>query len=221
MYSPVSITHGTLSNESSLSQSTNPENDCLDSTSEADSNLASGDTLSTPSGSLSNDTSESESQTSTSKADTSEMSSLDLDAFLGPQPSVNLSLFPSFKLVGDNINKEVQPRDMRGEHQSRSLHYFHSYAVCDRINVADVSDIVTSPDISQVDLTEILPTPSDNQALLSNYTLLIFRVLRKYMAFFARFGKVVERHIQHEYSYEMAQKSIVVSKFKTFLIINI
>ena len=114
--------------------------------------MGSADTLSTPSRSQSDDTSESESQTSTSKVDTSDILLLDLDTFFGLQPSVNPPIFPSFKLVGDNIDKEVQPRDMRDEHQMRSLHYFHSYAVCDRINVADVSDIATTPDISQVNL---------------------------------------------------------------------
>lgn len=37
----------------------------------------------------------------------------------------------TFKLVGDNIDKEVQPREMHSDYQSRSLHYFHTYAVKD------------------------------------------------------------------------------------------
>lgn len=39
-----------------------------------------------------------------------------------------------FKLVGDNIDKNVRPRYLRSSiHRTESLHYFHSYAVRDRI----------------------------------------------------------------------------------------
>lgn len=36
---------------------------------------------------------------------------------------------PTYKLVGDNIDKSVKPREMRIDHQTHSLHYFHTYAV--------------------------------------------------------------------------------------------
>ena len=38
-----------------------------------------------------------------------------------------------FRIVGDNIDKTVRPRDMRHNHHTTSLHYFHSYAVRDLI----------------------------------------------------------------------------------------
>ena len=38
-----------------------------------------------------------------------------------------------FKIVGDNIDKTVRPRHMRSDRQAESLHYFHSYAVKDRV----------------------------------------------------------------------------------------
>eukprot|EP00731_Ephydatia_muelleri_P026207 Em0018g307a len=40
-----------------------------------------------------------------------------------------------FRLVGDNIDKTIGPRDMRLNNQSKSLHYFHVYAVKDRVDV--------------------------------------------------------------------------------------
>ena len=51
-------------------------------------------------------------------------SSLNIDDFLGPV-STRTSLPPAMKtyrLVGDNIDKQVCPRDMRSDHQTRSLH---------------------------------------------------------------------------------------------------
>ena len=48
-----------------------------------------------------------------------------------------------FCLVGDNIDKTIGPRDMRLNNQSKSLHYFHVYAVKDRVDVRHLSPSVT------------------------------------------------------------------------------
>ena len=36
--------------------------------------------------------------------------------------------YPPYIIVGDNIDKNVSPRDMRVDNQTKSFHYFHSYA---------------------------------------------------------------------------------------------
>jgi hypothetical protein len=36
-----------------------------------------------------------------------------------------------FKIVGDNIDKEVKQRDRSSDHQAQSLHYFHSSVIVD------------------------------------------------------------------------------------------
>ena len=46
-----------------------------------------------------------------------------------------------FKVVGDNIDKTVKPRDMRFDQPSKSLHYFHVYAVKDRIDASGLSAV--------------------------------------------------------------------------------
>ena len=65
---------------------------------------------------------------------------------LEPSAEMELSLqdatltapaYLSYKLVGDNIDKNVRPRFMRiKQHRSQSLHFFHSFAVLDRINTS-------------------------------------------------------------------------------------
>ena len=57
-------------------------------------------------------------------------------------------VLPTYKLVGDNIDKKVVPREMRSDYQARSLHYFHTYAVRDRVNLTDVSDQAPHIDLS-------------------------------------------------------------------------
>ncbi len=59
----------------------------------------------------------------------------DIDAFLGPESPPAAGVLTTFKIVGDNIDKNVKPRDMRSDYQTRSLHYFHAYAVRDRLNL--------------------------------------------------------------------------------------
>ncbi len=140
----------------------------------------------------------------------SSVSSLDIDSFLGPAPSAHPPALKTYKLVGDNLDKNVRPRDMRSDYQGRSLHYFHTYAVRDRVDLTNVSDVQISPDLSAIDLTSLLPTAADRGELENNFAVLIARVLRKHMPFFAKFGKGVERHIQHEFAHEMSLKSEVV-----------
>ena len=58
---------------------------------------------------------------------------VNVDSFLCQQRCpLNPSLM-TYQIVGDNIDKNVKPKTMTSEHQTRSLHYFHAYAVRDRI----------------------------------------------------------------------------------------
>ncbi len=49
-----------------------------------------------------------------------------------------------FKLVGDNIDRNVRPSLQMLTHQTRSLHHFHSYAVKDRVHWSAASDVSQS-----------------------------------------------------------------------------
>jgi hypothetical protein len=71
----------------------------------------------------------------------------------------------SYKPVGDNIDKKVRPRDMRSDHQTRSLHYFHIYGVRDRVDLSDVSDKHQMPDLSSLQPTDLLPNANDEKNL--------------------------------------------------------
>ena len=57
-----------------------------------------------------------------------------------PQVSNVASVLDTFKIIGENIDKDIKPRDMRADHRTRSLHYFHTYAVKDRIELDKYSD---------------------------------------------------------------------------------
>jgi len=142
----------------------------------------------------------------------SQISSSSSDVF-GPDKTVAASHFKTFKIVGDNIDKHVKPRDMREDNQAQSLHYFHVYALRDRLDLSTLSDEQPSPDLSCIQIEAILPTAGDRIMMTEHFGMLIHRVLTKYMPFFKEFGVCFERHIHHEFYEEMSQKSEVVSKF--------
>ena len=117
----------------------------------------------------------------------------------------------TYKLVGDNIDKTIKPRDMRIDSQTRSLHYFHTYAVRDRIDVTHLDDEPSLPSMDDIEVTTVLPTEQDQKVMKGLFGIHVARVLKKHMPFFTKFGEGLERHIKHDYSKEMSQESEVVS----------
>ena len=75
----------------------------------------------------------------------------------------------SYKIVGDNIDKNVRPSYQRIDISTRSLHYFRSYAVRDRVDTAGMSEkplINPSPG-------SILPSASDSSLIFNDFKVLI------------------------------------------------
>lgn len=60
-------------------------------------------------------------------------------------------------------------RDMHTDSQTQSMHYFHMYAVRDRVDVSQVSDNASLPDVSSADLNLILPSTEDKQSIRDNF----------------------------------------------------
>ena len=63
-----------------------------------------------------------------------------------------------FKIVGDNIDKNVRPRHQTLEAGTRSLHYFHAFAALDRVNLSGLSEQQPSIDPYTFDLDKLLPS---------------------------------------------------------------
>ncbi len=120
-----------------------------------------------------------------------------------------------FKLVGDNIDMRVRARYMRKEeYRDQSLHYFHSFAVQNRIDHSNYSDEHpdTCLDSPQRRAKSLLPSKEDDATLRDNIATLVSRVLVDNMPFFHHtFNDVVTWHMKHQYYPEMSSKSVVVS----------
>ena len=119
--------------------------------------------------------------------------------------------YPHYIIVGDNIDKNVSPRDMRVDNQTKSFHYFHSYAVLDRVDLRTYSNKRPDIDVESLPLTVFLPSLNDCKKLRDNYIILASRVLVKHLSFLAPFKACVPQHIEHVHLKELTKKSDIVS----------
>ena len=78
-----------------------------------------------------------------------------------------------YKFVGDNIDKNVKPSLQRHELRDQSLHYFHGYAVWDRVNFPGLSNKPPSP--CTPDPSMLIPSPSDMLSLTEEFEILVSR----------------------------------------------
>ena len=118
-------------------------------------------------------------------------------------------------MLGDNFDKNIRAKYLRLEsHSNASLHLFHICAVKDRIDFSHLprcqfTGCLPSP---RNRAFALLPTLDDDIAHQKNFIVLGSRILASNMKFFKfTFDGVIQQHIKHNYSKEMATKSTVVS----------
>jgi len=109
----------------------------------------------------------------------------------------------------------MKQRYMRaGVNKPDSVHYFHSYAVADRVDFRSLSDKVIPTlqhDKKQLAMS-LLPAPEDDEALRDNIVIQMSRILFENMEFFRlSFDGLIQWHIKHQFYKEMSTRSIVVS----------
>ena len=63
--------------------------------------------------------------------------------------------------MGDNIDKTVKPQDMRHNHQSAFPHYFHAYAIKDRVHVTGLPSDMPLIVSSDIDINSLLLSHED------------------------------------------------------------
>ena len=128
-----------------------------------------------------------------------------------------------FKIVGDNLDKNISRRHQRIDRKTRSFHFFNSFAVKDRIDLSSCPQCPNpfySKPISQLPIDTLLPSVPDDEALIANLSTIASRVLVDEFSFFCDTFKDVVNHIQHDYYTEMSQKSETVS-YCAYLIFNL
>ena len=69
----------------------------------------------------------------------------------------------------DNIDKSISPRE---ETLEKHTHYFHSYAVKDRMDVSGLDDNAHLTVLEGTDVLEVLPSSGDRETLTQNMTII-------------------------------------------------
>lgn len=87
----------------------------------------------------------------------------------GPQAN----MWFGYKFVGDNIDKSIKPSLQRHKLRGQSLHFFHGYAVRDRVDLSKLSD--KPPPFSTPEPSVFLPSPDDLSCLREELEILVSR----------------------------------------------
>jgi len=77
-----------------------------------------------------------------------------------------------FKIMGDNVNKNIRPLLQQFDNKTNSLHYFHYYALLDQPDLSACSEIVPT---DMITLQEILVGVNDVSQLECDLIILISR----------------------------------------------
>ena len=118
---------------------------------------------------------------------------------------------PTFQITGDNLDLMVKVKHMSASNQNNSIHWFNLNAVKNRVLANHLSNDYPIKSVLELENVEFLPSPEDNEAYLHNITALATRVLVRNIPAFSQFKDIVVKHILHEYSDVMKEKSDQVS----------
>ena len=117
---------------------------------------------------------------------------------------------PTFKIVGDNIDKSFRPRHETSDSHLKTIHYFHAYAVLDRCDMSSFEDAPSHFHTASADVSSVLPTIHDQSAIKQNPSVIVSQIVRNHFKFFKDNIQSIKRHIPHIHSKEMSLKSTVV-----------
>ena len=133
--------------------------------------------------------------------------------------------WPGFKLVIDNVDKNIHPTFHRIDRQTQSVHYCHTIAIKDRIDLSEYSEVSSNnlfnfsgfvPNAQDLELIkkdlQILVHRLASVICIPNPSLCTFRrVIVQYIPSFSTEGEFVQWHIPSRFSEQMSKKSVVIS----------
>ena len=101
------------------------------------------------------------------------------------------------KLVFDNIDKTIRPRNMTQDSQTSTLHYVQAYGVKDRIDYSKI----TNDQKTETNLYKILPDLDDYILLKKRFVVHVSRIITTYLDFLVEdFKGLSQMHIPHKHT---------------------
>lgn len=117
----------------------------------------------------------------------------------------------SFNIVLDNIDLKVLASDITSDNQNKDYHWCNHNAHLDRVNPLHLENDVPTANLQALPNSAFLPSLDDQNSLLSDFVVLVGRVIVENLPAFAIFKDVIPLHIKHKYSEELKKKSETVS----------
>ena len=114
------------------------------------------------------------------------------------------------KFIGDNVDKQRYVRDYRSDNQGQMLHMYSILVGRSRTPAPELQHTGTVSKLEEIPNDSFLPQSTDIQAVKANLVFLVSWILTEYIPAFTFLTKVVPKHILHQYSNKMAEKSEVV-----------
>ena len=115
-----------------------------------------------------------------------------------------------FKFWGNNVDKKRKVHDLRSDNSGKLVHMFSILAGRSRTPAPYLSrnggSLLVLDELSS---SFFLPSDSDVSTVKCNLVCIVSRILTKYITGISSLAKFVPKHILHQYSREMSQKSEV------------
>ena len=118
---------------------------------------------------------------------------------------------PGYRLVGDNVDIIIKPRQTSIAHASIDLHYFNFMAVKNRVSGNHLSKTRDETKLKEpVDWSQVVPSVNDHKRLESHWAILVGHIICRHIPALQWMQLYLPQHIPHDYSNETKKKSEVV-----------
>lgn len=117
---------------------------------------------------------------------------------------------PTYAIIFDNLDFFIRTHHQSTIHNNQSIHWIHHIAVQDRIPTYHLNNKPIQ-DLLEYNLGKSLPGLVTQTYMRREFIVIGSRMLTKYFSVLKPFSDIVVHHIPHDYTGEMAQRSIDVS----------
>ena len=124
--------------------------------------------------------------------------------------ALDQSSVSGMQFVIDNFDLRQNVREMTCESQNKDYHWINHNCVLNRVSGAHLDNTKPVCDINDVPYGTLLPQARDHLNNRENYIVLVQRVLVECIPALGFLKDAVKKHIPHEYSKEMGQKTTKV-----------
>ncbi|XP_078581266.1 uncharacterized protein LOC144864791 isoform X2 [Branchiostoma floridae x Branchiostoma japonicum] len=126
-----------------------------------------------------------------------------------PPPLLNSPPRP-YSIIFDNLNFHIKIHHQTTSQHNKIYNWTHHMAVQDRVTPHHLPDNGATKPLPDIDLDEVLPTIHTQVHYRRELIALCSRTITFYCLAFKPFQDTVLRHLPHQYSKEMAEKSVEV-----------